>query len=282
MTEKEAADAFLKFFKDRFYGKINPSEYALSYSGGKDSHLLYWIIKEYLKEDRVTVVGVNTSFEIPEIRDRIINNSDVVLKPNMHRNEIKERYGIPCFSKNHDEYIYRYQHGSRSENTMKYIMGKNPILNLNKKARTLLLEDKLHPISNKCCLENKEKPLQKWQKKNNKKAIIGIRQSESLQRKNAYHTCLNTRNGVFTPLYDWTDEMVDLVYRVYSIPIPKCYDYLSRTGCGGCPYGRNTETELAILPRLQRMNAIKFFRESYDVLGVDYNNIQTLIGYEET
>lgn len=281
MTEKEAANAFLRFFKDRFYGKIKPEEYALSYSGGKDSHLLYWIIKEYLHEDRVTIVGVNTGFEIPEIRDRILKNCDVVLHPNMHRNDIKAKWGIPCFSKHHDEYIYRYQHGSRSKNTMNYVMGLNPVLNLNRKARTLLLEEKLHPISNKCCLENKEKPLQRWQKENGKKAIIGVRKSESIQRRNAYHTCLNTNNGIFSPLYDWTDDMVDLVYRAYDIPVPRCYTYLSRTGCGGCPYGRNTETELAMLPRLQRIQTIKYFKESYDVLGIDYNNIQSLIGYEE-
>ena len=90
-----------------------------------------------------------------------------------------------------------------------------------------------------------------------------------------------TAKGNFTPLYDFSDELIDGLYQEYGIAIPKCYNYLSRTGCGGCPYGRNTETELALLPRLQRINAVKYFRESYDVLGVDYNNIQTLFGYEE-
>ena len=32
--------------------KINPKEYYLSYSGGKDSHFLYWFIKEYLKRNQ--------------------------------------------------------------------------------------------------------------------------------------------------------------------------------------------------------------------------------------
>lgn len=278
--EKEAARAFLKFFKDRFYGKIDPSEYALSYSGGKDSHLLYWIIKEYLREDRVMVVGVNTGFELPEIRDRILKNCDIVLHPGMNRYDVKEKYGIPCFSKKQDDYVYRYQHGSRSENTMKVILGKNPMINLNKKARTLLLEGRLHKVSHRCCLKTKEEPLMKWQKANSKKAIIGVRRAESIGRRAAYHTCMKD-NGDFTPLYDWTDAMVDLIYRVYDIEIPKCYQYLSRTGCGGCPYGRNTELELSMLPRLQRLNAIKYFKESYDALGVDYRNIQSLIGYEE-
>ena len=273
MTEKEAADAFLKFLEDRFRNKINPEQYYLSYSGGKDSHLLYWFIKEWLKEDRITIVSVNTGFELAEIRNRIIKNSDVVLHPQMHRKEIKERFGIPCFSKQQDEYIYRYQHGNRSANTLKFINGENPVLNLNKKARNLLLSGQLHRVSNKCCQYNKDRSMVKWGRENGRKAIIGVRKAESQTRKAKYNSCL-TSIGNFTPLYDWTDEMVDLVYRVYQIPIPECYQYLGRTGCAGCPYGRHIETELSLLPDLQRKASIDFFHESYDVLGVDYNNIQ--------
>ena len=273
MTEKEAAHAFLKGLEDRFRNKINPEDYALSYSGGKDSHLLYWFIKEFLEEDRITVIGVNTGTEIPEIRDRIMQNCDVVLHPEIHRDEIKKKYGIPCFSKQQDEYIYRYQHGNRTENTMKFINGQNPVLNLNKKARDLLINGSLHPVSNKCCVYSKEKPMIRWCRENRKKSIIGVRQEESKMRKSQYSSCLKN-NGDFTPLYDWSDEMVDLVYRVYGIEIPECYQYLERTGCAGCPYGRNTETELSLLPELQRKAAIRYFKESYDVLGVDYNNIQ--------
>ena len=32
----------------------------ICYSGGKDSHFLYWFIKEYLKRDDIKIVGVNT------------------------------------------------------------------------------------------------------------------------------------------------------------------------------------------------------------------------------
>lgn len=273
MTEKLIADSWLKFLEDRFRAKIDPDDYCLSYSGGKDSHLLYWFIKEWLQDRRIKIVGVNTGFELPEIRDRIMRNSDVVLHPILHRKDIKAKYGIPCFSKQQDEYIYRYQHGNRSENTMKVVLRKNPIINLNQKASRLLLEDRLHPIGNKCCLYNKEKPLMIWQKENRKKAIMGVRQSESLTRKSQYNTCLK-KNGDFTPLYDFSDDLIDLIYRVYDIEIPQCYAYLARTGCGGCPYGRNTELELSLMSDGQRKQAVKFFKESYDVLGVDYNNIQ--------
>ena len=142
MIEKTVADSWLKFLADRFKAKIDPKEYYLSYSGGKDSHLLYWFIKEWLRDDDIVIVGTNTGFELPEIRNRIMKNCDVVLHPVMHRKELKEKFGIPCFSKQQDEYIYRYQHGSRTRNTMNAVLGENTIFKLNNKARNLLLSDK--------------------------------------------------------------------------------------------------------------------------------------------
>lgn len=278
MTLKEQVNPFLKFLKDRFEAKINPKEYCLSYSGGKDSHFLYWFIKEYLHDESIEIVGVNTSFEIPEIRDRILRNCDVVLHPVKSRREIKENYGIPCYSKNQDEYIYRYQNGNRSVNTMKAIMGENVFFNLNNSARERLLNGELHRISNKCCLYNKEIPLGRYEKKTGKKPITGVRQTESKMRKSQYSACLS-KSGTFTPIYDFSDLLIDSIYEAYEIPIPKIYTYVSRTGCAGCPYGRNCEKELALIPELQRKSAISFFKESYDVKGIEYQNLQNVIEF---
>ena len=271
---------FLEFLKDRFESKIEPGEYALSYSGGKDSHFLFWFIKEYLKNKEIKIVGVNTSFETPEIRNRIMQNCDVVLHPSMNRWDIKEKFGIPCYSKQQDEFIYRYQHGSRSNNTMKVIMGENPIINLNKKARELLLSGNLHRISNKCCYYNKELPLIRYQREEKKRAIIGVRTSEGQTRKYAYHCCMKS-NGDFTPIYDFSDLLIDSIYEAYDIEIPKCYTYVQRTGCAGCPYGRNCEKELALLPELQRKQAVKYFKESYDVKGISYMNLQMVFDFRK-
>lgn len=273
---KEQVKPFLEFLRDRFRSKITPENYFLSYSGGKDSHLLFWYIREYLQDDRIQIVGVNTSFEIPEIRDRIIRNSDIVLHPSMNRWEIKEKYGIPCYSKLQDEYIYRYQNGSRTENTMNAILRKNAIFNLNKNAREKLLSGKLHRVSNKCCYYNKELPMMRYAKETGRKAIIGVRQSESITRKAQYNSCMK-KDGNFTPIYDFSDLLIDSIYEAYEIEIPKCYTYVTRTGCAGCPYGRNCETELALIPELQRKAVIKYFEESYIAKGIEYRNIQNVL-----
>ena len=41
------------------FKKINPKEYYLSYSGGKDSHLLYWFIKEWLHDTDIEIVSLD-------------------------------------------------------------------------------------------------------------------------------------------------------------------------------------------------------------------------------
>lgn len=275
---QSAVNPFLKFLRDRFNAKIDFNNYFLAYSGGKDSHFLYWFIKEFLHDERIEIVGVNTGFEIPEIRERIMRNSDIVLHPSMKRNEIKEKYGIPCYSKQQDEYIHRYQTGSRTENTMKAIMGENVFFNLNKSARENLLSGKLHKVSNKCCLYIKEKPMIDYAKQTGKKAIIGVRQSESKTRKAKYETCLQS-NGNFAPIYDFSDVLIEDIYKAYDIEIPNCYIYVQRTGCAGCPYGRNCEKELALLPEQQRRKAINYFKESYDIKGINYSNLQEVIKF---
>jgi len=74
------AQFYLEDLKSKFR-KINPSEYYLSYSGGKDSHLLYWFIKEYAPEFKdIKVVGINTYMEHEQIRKRIYDNCDIVLR----------------------------------------------------------------------------------------------------------------------------------------------------------------------------------------------------------
>lgn len=99
---------YLEDLKSKF-SKINPEEYYLAYSGGRDSHFLLWFIREYLHETRIPAVFSNTGMEIPEIRDRALANCDVILKPAMKHDEIKEKYGIPLNTKASDEWVYRYQ-----------------------------------------------------------------------------------------------------------------------------------------------------------------------------
>lgn len=283
----DEVDFYLIDLKSRF-DKIKPNTYYLSYSGGKDSHFLYWFIKEYLKRDDIKIVGINTYMEHHEIRDRILKNCDVILTPTLKPFEIKKKYGSPCFSKIQDDFIDRYQRGSRSKSLMERIESRKFLGNdgeihkssfsLNKKARELLLSDKLHKVSPKCCKYLKKEPAKKFEKETGLKAILGVRGAESAMRKSQYKTCF-TKDKKFTPLYDLTDELLDKIYQKYNIEIPSVYKHICRTGCMGCPYGSykgDTEKELKLLNENQRKFVFEYFKESYAVLGIK-REIQTTI-----
>lgn len=264
-------DFYLIDLKSRF-DKIKPNTYYLSYSGGKDSHFLYWFIKEYLKRDDIKIVGINTYMEHHEILQRILKNSDIVLYPKMKPMEIKEKYGIPCFSKIQDEYISRYQRGSRAKSTLDFIEGNNSTkFKLNKTAKELLKQNKLHKISNKCCKVLKKDTAHKFQKETGMKEILGIRSAEGELRKSKYKSCF-TKDKKFTPIHDLSDELLDKIYKKYNIEIPKVYEHISRTGCMGCPYGsygHRTEKELQLINENQKKFVCEYFKESYEVLGID-------------
>ena len=269
---KEEVDFYLFDLATKFT-KINPEEYVLSYSGGKDSHLLYWFIKEYLHEDRIKIVGVNTRMEHPQISRRIIGNCDDVLLPEYKPHEVMQKYGTPCFGKSHDEMIRRYQSGSRAVSTMAYIEGtKNEgksWYKLPKKAKELVLNDELHKVSSKCCYYLKKKPFENYLKENNKKSIIGVRGQESILRASNYKSCF-TKEGKFTPLWDLTEDMENAIYLYYNIDIPPIYEVLDRTGCMGCPYGKSVEKDLQLLSDNQYNYVLKLFKKSYDVRGINY------------
>lgn len=295
-SKADIYDTYLIKLMQRFNEKIDFNKYYLSYSGGKDSHFLYWFIKEILQDNTIKIVGINTYMEHHEIRDRILKNSDIVLLPKLKPMEIKEKYGIPCFSKLQDDFIDRYQRGSRCPSIMTRINGKTFIgrdgkehtssYHLNKKARQLLLSGELHRVSPKCCTYLKKKPAKDFEEETGLKAILGVRGAEGFMRKSKYQTCLN-KNGKFTPLWDMTDDIENEVYKRYNIEIPKVYDYVQRTGCMGCPYGSylgDTEKELNLISDSQRKFVCKYFKESYNVLGINKSkqlSLEDVVGGDE-
>jgi len=282
----DEVDFYLIDLKSKF-AKIDPKKYYLSYSGGKDSHLLYWFIKEYLHNTDIEVVAVNDYMQHPEIRKRMYKYADRVLLPRLKPFEIKEKYGSPCFSKVQDEFISRYQNGSRTESLMASVLGtpridkngveRKSMFSLNNEAKKRLLEGTLHKVSNKCCYYLKKETAHRYEKESGKKAILGVRSGESIQRTSIYKSCFS-KSGKFTPLHDLTDELEEAIYKKYDIEIPEVYKYTSRTGCMGCPYGfrkGEIETELNLITPNQRKFVVEYFKESYDVLGVNYQYQQT-------
>ena len=280
MSNYDEVDFYLIDLESKFK-KIKPKDYYLSYSGGKDSHFLYWFIKEYLHDEEIKIVGVNTYMEHHEILQRIKENCDVVLLPRMKPFEIKEKYGIPCFSKSQDYFIDCFQKGTTAPSILARFYGTSKSWhNVSKKARNYVLSGKAHKISPKCCKYLKKDPFRLYEKETGKKAILGIRSSESKMRAAQYKSCF-TKDKKFTPIHDLNDELLEKIIRKYNIEVPEVYKYVSRTGCMGCPYGsykKECEKELSLINKNQKKFVCEYFKESYEVLGITpTGEIQTTI-----
>ena len=90
-------------------------------------------------------------------------------------------------------------------------------------------------------------------------------------RHGKYKSCF-TSDRKFTPIWDLSDELMNKIYKQYNIEIPKVYEHTCRTGCMGCPYGsykHDTEKELALINDNQFKFVTEYFKESYEVLGIN-------------
>jgi hypothetical protein len=212
-----------------------------------------------------------------EIRDRILKNSDIVLYPTLKPMEIKEKYGIPCFSKEQDFYIYYYQNAIRkgkkpSKTIQQKIDGtyNKGFSGISKRAREYIKSGNAHKITHLCCYYLKKKPAHDFEKESGLKPILGIRSGESVLRKQQYKSCF-TNNGKFVPIHDLSEDLLDKIYKKFNIEIPKVYEKVSRTGCMGCPYGsymHEIEKELAIINENQKKFVCELFKESYKILNI--------------
>ena len=78
----------------------------LSFSGGKDSTLLHYLLDEALPGNRIPRVYIDTGIEYQLIRDFVLSmakNDDrfVIIKPTLPIKATLEKYGYPFKSKEH-------------------------------------------------------------------------------------------------------------------------------------------------------------------------------------
>jgi len=128
-------------------------------------------------------------------------------------------------------------------------------------------------ISNKCCTYAKKNPMHEFVKENQIDLVVtGIRKAEGGSRKMAYKSCWNNigkNNHSYMPILFYKDNDKEEYEMEYQILHSDCYTKygLKRTGCAGCPFGRNFEFELSVVEKYEPMlaKAIKnIFKDSYE------------------
>ena len=127
-------------------------------------------------------------------------------------------------------------------------------------------------ISAKCCKYGKKDVLHKLVNEEGYDLnIFGVRRSEGGIRSTSYKTCFNEGDvcDSYRPLFWYVNDDKLTYEKHYGVIHSRCYtEYgLKRTGCAGCPFGRDFEFELEVIeefePKLFKA-VMNIFDDSYE------------------
>ena len=271
----------------RAWSKINSPKYkkiVCSISGGSDSDIMLDIVWRCDKDNKVDYVWFDTGLEYQATKEHLKyleNKYNIDIIPYKAIKSIPlscKKYGQPFLSKQASEYIGRLQkHNFKWEDKPfeelyeEYPKCKAALLwwcnkresnsfNIcrNKWLKEFLIENPpTFPISNVCCKYAKKdvsyKLINEFQYDLN---IIGVRKAEGGVRATSYKTCFD-ENGDgydnYRPLFWYKNSDKEHYKTAYCIEYSKCYtEYgLKRTGCAGCPFGRDFEEELKAIEKYE-------------------------------
>ena len=245
-------DTINKYGEDNFY---------LSFSGGKDSTILHYLLDMALPNNKIPRVFINTGIEYNLIVDFVkeLASKDerfILLKPAQPIKPLLEKYGYPFKSKQHSHNLMVYQHSGIGKSVQRYL----GIIESNTKFRCpKCLEYQFTPnfkikCSDKCCQKLKKEPIHKWEKVSNRHiAITGMRNSEGGKRASIKGCILTDKDGNikrFHPLIKvndtWENWFVkEKQIKLCSLYLPP-YNFI-RTGCKLCPFSLDLQHQIEIM-----------------------------------
>jgi len=282
--------------------KYDLDKVRVSYSGGSDSDSTLWLLRSF--GYNIKSVFYDTGLEYKATFDQVqyMKNQgfDInTIKVHTPIPTSNKKYGHPFINKFVSEMLERLQNHNfdfikdgnkdfeylvekypRTKSALSWWSNKNNIGNRynidnNKLLKEFLLENGLpFKVSGKCCNGAKKLPVKQYAKENNLQLmILGMRKAENGIRGGVYKNCFVPKKtysyDMYFPLFWWTQENKVLFDKELNIKHSSCYgEYgLKRTGCAGCPFGRNFEQELETIqehePKLYKgINNI--FNPSYE------------------
>ena len=231
----------------------------LSFSGGKDSTILHYLLDAALPNNQIPRVFIDTGIEYTMIRDFVLKLAEtdkriVIIKPSKPIKPTLDKVGYPFKSKEHSLRVEQFNRGKNANYIKKYISGYDH----NGKPSTFVCPKILlyqfetrekYNYSNRCCYEMKKKPAHLWAKENKKTIVItGMRSEEGGNR--ARLGCLTDNNTKFHPLIKVDDEWETWFIDKMNIKLAELYYppfSFKRTGCKGCPYALDLQEQLEIM-----------------------------------
>lgn len=287
-------DTITKYGEDKFY---------LSFSGGKDSTILHYLLDLALPNNRIPRVFINTGIEYQEMVKFVKNLASEddrfeIIKPTLPIKKTLEKYGYPFKSKQHSERVYQFNKGLNAAYLKGYINGydKNgkPSKFVCPKSLVYQFSERgKYNYSHLCCKKMKKEPAQKWAKENKKPIVItGMRNDEGGNRARLGCIITDPKGKVlkFHPLIKvneaWEDWFVDRMSESLHKEILCCLYYppyeFQRTGCVGCPFTLQLAEQLEILARFmpeERARCEMIWKPVYDEyrrIGYRINKVEQI------
>lgn len=237
-----------------FYREMEGKVY-VSFSGGKDSTVLLYLVKELYPD--IPVVWCDTGLEYSEVRDFVNTfNNVIIVKPRKTFENVIKTCGYPVISKEQSNYIENARTTKSSKLLDIRLNGtSHGMFKIAEKYKYLL--NAPFPISDRCCHYIKKDPLQRFGRKAGIYPIIATLADESKRREmewyrygcNLYHK----DKAQSKPMSFWTEQDVLAFISKKKIPICKIYGEVieqngvyqttgeTRTGCIYCMYGVHLE-----------------------------------------
>lgn len=278
----------------------------VSLSGGADSDVMLDMVAKFSEKKNVKYVFFDTGLEYQATKDhlKILEEKyGIEIERVRTKKPIPiacKQYGQPFLNKRVSNNIHRLQsHNFKWENeNFETLYKKYPNCKIalkwwcnawekskkgydsqfnisnNKWLKEFMLANPPYfKISDKCCEWTKKKPAKQYKKENEiKLSLVGIRKAEGGNRGTNYKSCFSADvKGVdeFRPIFWYKNYDKDAYEKTFNVTHSKCYtEYgLKRTGCAGCPFGRDFEQELEVIEKYEPKlyGAVnKIFKDSYE------------------
>ena len=237
----------------------------ISFSGGRDSVALHYLIDMAIPDNKIPRVYANTGIEyidmVKYVKELSKNDNRIIIL-NQTRNIRKtlEEYGYPFKSKEHSQRVMEFNNNSTAPFLKKYLTGftSKGVATTFKCPKKLLYQfdgNIKYNYSNQCCYKLKKDLLHTFEKNSNKTiGITGMKKEEGGNRKTAHCIKLvGNKLKLFHPLLVVSDEWEDEFIKRNNITLCKLYyppyNFI-RTGCKGCPFNLKIQDTLNVLYKL--------------------------------
>lgn len=235
----------------------------VSFSGGKDSTVLHYLIDEALPNNRIPRVFLNTGIEYKAILKfvrEMAEKDDRFVIYNVGKNipETLRAVGYPFKSKEHSHKLHEWQNGSRGKSLRKYFRQEDNGFQSCPQKLMYQIEDGFElNVSDFCCYEFKKKPAVKYQKQSGRNiTITGMMKEEGGQRTTLNCIVTDSKSGKvkkFHPMAVLSSDFENWYIKENDIKLCELYypPYnFERTGCKGCPYNLYLQKSLDTMERL--------------------------------